>query len=61
LISSTDVNGIEGQYFDAVKRADDAVVQKSFAVARFYYQKAISLKPEEEYAKQQLKRLSSEN
>ena len=61
LISSTDVNGIEGQYFDAVKKADDAVVQKSFAVARFYYQKAISLKPEEEYAKQQLKRLSSEN
>ena len=60
LISSTDVNGIEGQYFDAVKKADDAVAQKSLAVARFYYQKAISLKPDEEYPKQQLKRLSSE-
>jgi hypothetical protein len=61
LVSSTDVNGIEAQYYDAVKKAEDAVVQKNFAVARFYFQKAISLKPDEEYPKQQLKRLSSEN
>jgi tetratricopeptide (TPR) repeat protein len=60
LISSSDVNGIEKQYFDAIKKADDAVVQKNFAIARFYFQKAISLKPAEEYPKQQLQRLSSE-
>ena len=60
LISSTDFNGTDAQYFDAIKKADDAVVQKNYAIARFYFQKAISLKPEEEYPKQQLKRLSSE-
>ena len=60
LISSSDVNGIEAQYLDAIKKADDAVVQKNFAIARFYFQKAISLKPAEEYPKQQLQRLSSE-
>ena len=60
LISSTDVNGIDAQYFVAIKKADDAVAQKNYAIARFYFQKAISLKPEEEYPKQQLKRLSSE-
>jgi len=60
LISSSDVNGIEAQYLDAVKKADDAVIQKNFAIARFYFQKAISLKPAEEYPKQQLQRLSSE-
>ncbi|MCK9412448.1 MAG: hypothetical protein M0Q53_09125 [Prolixibacteraceae bacterium] len=60
LISSSDVNGIEAQYMDAIKKADDAVVQKNFAIARFYFQKAVSLKPAEEYPKQQLLRLSSE-
>ena len=60
LISSTDVNGIESQYFDAIQKADDAVTQKNIAIARFYYQKAVSLKPNEDYPKQQLKRLSSE-
>ena len=60
LIESTDVNGTEAQYFDAIKKADDAVALKNIAIARFYYQKAITLKPEEEYPKQQLKRLASE-
>ncbi|MCK9641612.1 MAG: hypothetical protein M0R39_17045, partial [Prolixibacteraceae bacterium] len=60
LILSMDVNGTEAQYLDAIKKADDAVTQKNFAIARFYFQKAISLKPAEEYPKQQLKRLSSE-
>jgi hypothetical protein len=60
LISSTDVSGADAQYFDAVKKADDAVLQKNYAIARFYFQKAISFKPEEEYPKQQLKRLTSD-
>jgi len=60
LIATTDVNGVEAQYFDAVKKADEAVAQKNIAIARFYFQKAISLKPDEEYPKQQLKRLTAE-
>jgi tetratricopeptide (TPR) repeat protein len=60
LISSSDVNGTEAKYLEAVKKAEEAVVLKNFAVARFYFQKAITLKPDEEYPKQQLKRLSSE-
>ncbi len=59
LLSSTDVNGIDAQYADAIKKADEAVVQKNYAIARFYFQKANSLKPDEEYPKQQLKRLST--
>jgi hypothetical protein len=54
------VNGTEAQYFDAIKKADEAVIQKNVAIARFYFQKAISLKPNEEYPKQQLKRLSAQ-
>jgi tetratricopeptide (TPR) repeat protein len=57
---STDLSETDAQYFDAIKKADDAVSQKSYAVARFYFQKAISLKPDEEYPKQQLKRLAAE-
>ena len=60
LIATTDVNGIEAQYFDAIKKAEEAVTLKNIAIARFYFQKAISLKPEEEYPKQQLKRLTAE-
>lgn len=60
LISSMDVNGTDSQYFDAIKKADEAVSQKNLAIARFYYQRAISLKPEEDYPKQQLKRISIE-
>ncbi|MCL4484240.1 MAG: hypothetical protein M1445_16810 [Bacteroidetes bacterium] len=59
VISSAVATGIDAQYFDAIKKADDAVASKNYAVARFYFQKAISLKPDEEYPKQQLKRLSS--
>ncbi len=60
LISSTDSSGTEAQYFDAITKADEAVKSKNFAIARFYYQKAVSLKPGEEYPKQQLKRLATE-
>ena len=59
VIFSAVATGIDAQYFDAIKKADDAVASKNYAVARFYFQKAISLKPDEEYPKQQLKRLSS--
>ena len=57
---SADLSGTDAQYFDAIKKADDAVAQKSYAVARFYFQQAASLKPDEEYPKQQLKRLAAE-
>jgi len=59
-ISLLDINGVEGQYFEAIKKAEEAVTLKNYAIARFYFQKAISLKPDEDYPKQQLKRLSSE-
>ncbi len=59
LISTSDLSGTDAQYIDAIKKAEEAVIQKNIAIARFYFQKAISLKPEEEYPKEQLKRLSS--
>ncbi len=60
VIATSGVSGTDAQFFDAIKKADDAMAQKNFAVARFYYQMASSIKPDEEYPKQQLKRISTE-
>jgi hypothetical protein len=60
VITTSGLSGVDAQFFDAIKKADDAMALKNFAIARFYYQMAISIKPEEEYPKQQLKRLSAE-
>ena len=59
LISTSDLSGTDAQYIDAIKKAEEAVVQKNIAIARFYFQKAMSLKPEEAYPKEQLKKLST--
>ncbi|PSK81921.1 hypothetical protein [Prolixibacter denitrificans] len=47
----------EAQFRSFVKKADDAFNQKDLSVARFYYQKALALKPDESYPKTQLDKL----
>ena len=49
----------ESQFRSFVKKADEAFDQKDISVARFYYRKALALKPDESYPKTQLDKLSS--
>ncbi|GET28668.1 hypothetical protein SD074_08700 [Prolixibacter sp. SD074] len=49
----------ETQFRSFVKKADEAFGQKDISVARFYYKKALALKPDESYPKTQLNRLDS--
>jgi len=48
---------INKAYLDELRIADDAFYLGDFAKASFYYQKALKLKPEEEYPKQQIKKI----
>jgi tetratricopeptide (TPR) repeat protein len=47
-------------YDDFIKKGDDALKQNNSPIARFYFQKASVLKPNENYPKEQLKKLDSE-
>lgn len=49
----------EAQFRSFVKKADEAFDQKDISVARFYYRKALALKPDESYPKTQLDKLKS--
>jgi len=44
-------------YLDELRIADDAFYLGDFAKAGFYYQKALTLKPDEEYPRQQIKKI----
>jgi hypothetical protein len=50
----------DASYDDFIKKGDDAVKQNNSSIARFYFQKASILKPNENYPKEQLKKLDSE-
>lgn len=41
-------------YGDAIKKADESFGIKDYSVARFYYSKAVDIKPSEEYPKKQI-------
>lgn len=45
----------EKEYSEMIAKADEALVGKDVAIARFYYNKAISMKKDEEYPKIKLK------
>lgn len=45
---------IEKQYKEQIEKADKAWNEKAYAVARFYYQKALEVKPKDDYASKQL-------
>lgn len=45
----------EKEYSELIAKADEALVGKDVAIARFYYNKAISMKKDEEYPKIKLK------
>lgn len=47
-------NADEKTYQDLITRADQAMSASNYSIARFYYQKALGVKPREEYPKKQL-------
>jgi hypothetical protein len=60
------VNGSEGKRVDSeysgfLKKASEAVQQKNISLARYYYQKAATLKPDETFCKEELKKLNRYN
>ena len=50
---------IEDAYQECIKKGDEAMSQKNSAIARFYFQKATILKPEEKYPKDKIKAIDS--
>lgn len=50
---------ISKAYLEELRLADKAFFQGDFAKAGFYYKKALSLKPDEDYPKQQIKKIDT--
>ena len=60
LMDSKKDKRLENEYQTSITKADDALNKGNLTVARFYYEKAGNLKPDEKYPKQKLKAIKSE-
>jgi len=59
IVNGSEAKKIDASYTDFIKKGDDAVKQKNYSIARFYYQKAMALKPNESYPKDELQKIDS--
>jgi len=59
IMNGTESKKINAAYDDFVKKGNEAMNQKNSSIARFYFQKANNLKPDEKYPKEELKRIDS--
>jgi tetratricopeptide (TPR) repeat protein len=59
IVNGTDSKKNNAAYDDFIKKGDEAVKQKNSSIARFYFQKASALKPNENYPKEELKKINS--
>ena len=59
IVNGSEAKKIDASYTDFIKKGDDAVKQKSYSIARFYYQKAMALKSNESYPKDELQKIDS--
>jgi hypothetical protein len=59
IVNGSETKKNDAAYADFIKKGNDAVAQKNSAIARFYYQKAIALKPNESYPKEELQKIDS--
>nr|WP_320118596.1 hypothetical protein [uncultured Marinifilum sp.] len=55
LVNSQKNQKIDNEYTEQIHKADNAFNKGSLTIAKFYYKKALSLKPNETYPKEQLK------
>lgn len=53
-IEAEQLAAVQKEYKEHIGKADKAFKEKAYAVAKFYYQKALSVKVNDSYAKQQL-------
>jgi tetratricopeptide (TPR) repeat protein len=51
---------VKKEYDEMIQKADAALAKKNYTVARFYYSKATKLNPKEEYPKEKLKTIETE-
>ena len=54
LIEAERLATIEKEYKKQIEKADQAYKDKSYAIAKFYYQKALEVKENDQYAKERL-------
>lgn len=54
LIEAEQLALINKEYQKQIEKADKAYKEKSYAIAKFYYQKALDIKKEDKYAKEKL-------
>ncbi len=59
IVNGSEAKKVDASYIDFIKKGDDAIKQKNSSIARFYYQKAIALKPNENYPKEEIKKIDS--
>ncbi len=59
IIAGARQSSIDNLYKEEIRKADTAFHQKNPTVARFYYQKALQLKPDETYPQEQLKKIQA--
>ncbi|MCX6238177.1 MAG: hypothetical protein NTY07_11590 [Bacteroidia bacterium] len=57
IVNGSESKNINAAYDDFIKKDDEAVKQKNSSIARFYFQKATALKPNENYPKEELKKI----
>ena len=59
LAASTAERTASKEFDSAMNKANEAFAAKSYSVARFFYRKALTLKPDDEQVKEQLKKVES--
>ncbi len=60
IVNGSEAKKNEATYIDFIKKGDEAVKQNNSSIARFYYQKALALKPNESYPSEEIKKIDSE-
>ncbi|MDL2251505.1 hypothetical protein LJC12_01495 [Odoribacter sp. OttesenSCG-928-J03] len=54
IIEAERIASIEKEYKEHIKKADQSYKEKAYAIAKFYYQKALEVKKDDKYAKGRL-------
>ena len=59
ILNGSESKKINAEYDSYINKGDEAIAQKNNSIARFYYQKATALKPNENYPKEELRKIDA--
>src|SRR5665647_681126 len=59
IVNGSEAKKTDANYIDFIKKGDEAIKQNNSSIARFYYQKALALKPNESYPREEIKKMDS--